>query len=193
MLPGLSLRGAIPKAAIILPLFFLSFFLAIPLSLMNTDPAMRLATGPTDTAQGHVVSTTGASACRGPASHRVTYAFSSKSGGEYRGAATLCEESAYYSVNVGDPIEVHYLRSDPAVNALPGNDRNPAPPFALFLLMPFFFLAIFGALYWPPIGEVLRARRLYKNGRLVTGEVVFIKKRSTQIWPGMPGSSAFDL
>lgn len=48
-LPGLRLKGAIPKWAIMLPLFFVVFFLSIPLSLMSTDPSMRLAMGPTDT------------------------------------------------------------------------------------------------------------------------------------------------
>jgi hypothetical protein len=192
-LPGLRLRGAIPKAAIILPLFFLSFFLFIPLSIMNADPAARLAMGPSESAQGHVVSNTSASACRGAASHHVTYSFSSKSGDEYRGAATLCDESPYYAVNEGDTIAVRYLKKDPTVNALPSEGPNQAAPFALFLLMPLFFLAIFGALFWPPIGEVFRARRLYKNGRLATGKVVFVKKRANQIWPGIPGTSASEV
>jgi hypothetical protein len=192
-LPGLRLRGAVPKAAIMLPLFFLSFFLFIPFSIMNSDPAARLAMGSTDSTQGHVVSNTSASACRGAASHHVTYAFSSKEGSEYRGAATLCDESPYYSVNAGDAIEVRFLRSDPTVNQLPSQGANQAPPVALFLFMPIFFLAIFGSMFWPQIREVLLARRLYKSGRLTIGQVVFIKKRVTSFWPGMSGNNASEV
>ena len=106
---------------------------------------------------------------------------------------TLCEESPYYSVNQGDAIEVRFLKGEPTVNALPDQSRNQAPPLALFLFMLFFFLAIFAPLFWPPIREVLRARRLFKSGRLATGKVIFIKKRITSLWPGMPGNSASDV
>jgi hypothetical protein len=146
--------------------------------------------GATDAAQGHVVSVSSASACRGSASHRVIYTFSSKSGREYRAATLLCEESPYYSVQEGDAIEVRYLRSDPTLSRLPNERGNNAPPFALFLLMPFFFLAIFGAMFWPPIGELLKARQLFKNGRLAVGKVIYVKRRSNFLWPGMPGNNA---
>ncbi|MGO9330669.1 MAG: hypothetical protein ACLQJ0_21505 [Steroidobacteraceae bacterium] len=192
-LPGLRLRGAIPKWALILPLFFISFFAFIPLSIMNSDPAMRLAMGPTESAQGRVVSNTNAGTCQGGAWHRVTYSFSSASGGQYRGTATLCAESPYYSVKEGDIIAVEFLSSNPTVNSLPGNGRNQAPPLAFFLIMPVFFLVIFGSLFWPQVGNVLRARRLFRNGRLATGQVIFVKKRLTSIWPGMPGSNASDV
>ena len=88
-LPGLRLRGAIPTSAIILPLIFVGFFLTIPLSIMNADPAMRLAMGPTESTQGRVISNTSASACRGAASHRVTYTFSSNSGQRISGRSDL--------------------------------------------------------------------------------------------------------
>jgi hypothetical protein len=189
-LPGLTLRGIVPKWAIVLPLFFLAFFVLLPLSVLNTDPAMRMATGATDTVQGHVVSVGSASACRGGSSRRVVYAFSSKSGKEYRAATLVCEESPYFSVKEGDAIEVRYLKSDPAVNQLLHEARNEPPPFLFFLFMPVFFLGIFGALFWPPVGQMLKARRLFKTGRIAAGKVIFIKRRSNFIWPGMPGASA---
>src|SRR5450631_2356558 len=173
--------------------FFLSFFLFIPLSIMSTDPATRLAMGPTESTQGRVVSTGSASACRGGTSHRLAYAFSSKAGGEYRGAATVCEESPYYSATEGDAIPVRFLKSDPIVNALASDGRNQAPPIALFLLMPLFFLAIFGSLFWPSVRDILRARRLFKSGRLASGKVVFVKKGTTPLWPGMTGNMAAEV
>lgn len=189
-LPGLRLRGIIPKWAIVFPLFFLMFFLTIPLSIMNSDPAMRLAMGASETVEGRVVSVGSASACRGGASRRVVYAFSAKSGKEYRGAQLACEESPYFSFKEGDPIEVHYLRSDPAIHDLPNEARNEPPPFVFFLFMPIFFLAFFGALFWPPIGAALKARRAFKSGRIATGRVIFVKRRGNAGWPGMQGNVA---
>ena len=189
-LPGLRLGGAIPKWALILPLFFVSFFVFMPLSIMRADPAMRLAMGPTESTQAHVLSNTSASACRGSVSHRLVYSFSVQPAREYRGAATLCAESPYFTAKEGDTIEVRFLKSDPTLNALRGEGRNEAPPFAFFFFMPVFFLAIFGSMFWPPVREVLRARRLYKNGRLATGSVVFVKKRATPLWPGVSGMGA---
>jgi hypothetical protein len=189
-LPGLRLAGVVPKWAIVLPLFFVFFFMLFPLALLNNDPAMRMSIGATETAQGHVVSVGTATACRGGASRRVVYAYSDKSGREHRAAALVCEESPYFSVKEGDAIEVRYLKSDPAVNALPREVRNEPPPFLFFLFMPVFFLGIFGAMFWPPIREVLRARRLFKLGRIATGRVIFVKRRANFLWPGMPGASA---
>jgi len=192
-LPGLRLSGIIPKWALILPLFFLGFFVFIPLSIMNADPAMRLAMGPGESAQARVLSNTNASACRGGASHRLVYSFSAASGREYRGATSVCEESPYYSAIPGDAVEVRYLKSDPAVNGLRRDGRNEAPPLVFFLFMPLFFLAIFGSMFWPSIQEVLRARRLFRTGRLATGKVVFVKRRATPFWPGMSTLGAAEV
>jgi hypothetical protein len=192
-LPGLRLRGSVPRVAILLPLLFVGIFVMMPLSLMRTDPAMRLAMGPTESTQGRVISNTNASACRGEASHHVTYSFSTPSGREYRGGTTLCEQSPYYSVNAGEAIEVRYLKSEPTLNALASERQQEPPPLLFFFFMPFFFLAIFGAMFWPPIRELLRARRLFRNGRLAVGKVVFVKKRATGFWPGMPFNSAAEV
>jgi Protein of unknown function (DUF3592) len=189
-LPGLRLRGTIPKWVIVFPLFFLVFFLTIPLSIMNSDPAMRLSTGATETVEGRVVSVGSASACRGSASRRVVYAFSAKSGKEYRGAQLVCEEASDFSLEEGDPIKVRYLRSDPAIHDLPNEARNEPPPLVFFLFMPIFFLAVLGALFWPPIGAVFKARRLFKSGQIATGKVIFVKKRANIGWPGMQSNVA---
>jgi hypothetical protein len=186
-LPGLRLRGVVPKWALVFPLFFLVFFLSIPLSIMTSDPAMRLSMGTAETAQGRVVSVGTASACRGSTSRHVVYAFSDRSGKEYRGAQSVCEESPYFSLKEGDLVEVRYLRSDPAIHDLPNEARNQPPPLLFFLIMPTFFLAMFGALFWPPIGTVFRARRLFKSGRIAIGKVIFVKKRGYAGWPGMQG------
>lgn len=192
-LPGLRLSAVVPKSALYLPLIFVAFFALIPLSIMNSDPAMRLALGSAKTLQGRVLSSADASMCRSSTAHRVIYTFSPESGRELRGTATLCQESPYYSVKEGDAVEVQYLPNDPAVNALRDGTRNGNPPVALFLLMPIFILAMFSPMFVPQIREVLRARRLFKKGKLALGTVVFIKRRVTALWPGWPGSNAAEV
>jgi len=192
-LPGLRLSGSIPKAAIVLPLFFAAFFVMMPLSIMHADPSMRLAMGPTESAQGRVIANISSSSCRGEASHRVTYSFPASSGREYRGGTTLCAESPYYAVNPGDAIEVRYLKDEPGVNALPSQRRQEPPPLVFFLFMPFFFLTLFASMFWPPVRELLRARRLFKSGRLAVAKVVFVKKRATGFWPGLQFNSASEV
>jgi len=191
-LPGLRLGGAIPKAMLLLPLVFFGFFLFFPLVIMSTDPAMRLAVGPAEFAPGRVESVATVAACRGTSARRVKYSFSAE-GRAYRGAATVCDDSAYSQVAQGDVVEVRYLLRDPATNTLRTGRPNEAPPFFLLLMMPLFFLMIFAAMFWPSVRDVLRARRLFKNGRLVAGQVVFIKKRSAPHWAGMPGLSASEV
>ena len=193
ILPGLRFASAVSRSALLLPLVFVGFFTLIPFSIAVSDPAMRLALGPTRTTQGRVLSTANISACRGSNARRVTFAFSPEPGREVRGAATLCEESPYYSIGVGDSIEVKFASGNPSVNALQGGARNDAPPVALFLLMPAFILAIFAPMFVPQIRELLRARRYFRTGQLATGTVIFVKKRITATWPGWPGSTAAEV
>lgn len=192
-LPGLRLMGAIPKFALILPLMFMGFFTIMPLAIMSSDPTMRLAYSATQSSRGHVLMTTAGSNCRGATSHRVVYTFAPPSGGEFRGTATLCEESPYYAVQQGDTVDVQFLPGDPAVNALRGDRRNDAPPILFFFMMPLFVLAMFTPMFWPQIREILRARRLFKHGQLAVGTVVFVKKRVAASWPGWSSNSAAEV
>jgi hypothetical protein len=191
-LPGLRISSVVPRSALLLPIVFVAFFALVPLSVMRSDPAMRLALGPTQNSQGRIVSAVETPACRGSTARRVIYSFSPEQGREYRGSATMCEGAIYYSVKEGDPVEVQYLSSDPAVNVLRGNSNN-APPVAIFFLMPLFVLALLSSMFVPQIRELLRARRLYKGGRLAEGTVVFVKTRVSSFRPGWPGSSASEV
>lgn len=192
-LPGLRFAAAVSRSALVLPLVFVCFFALIPISISISDPALRLAMGPTRTVQGRVLSAASVSACRGSSAHRVTYTFSPESGRELRGVATLCEESPYYSVGEGDPIEVQYVSGNPSINAMRGGTRNDAPPVALLILMPVFILAMLSPMFVPQFRELLRARQLYKKGRFALGKVIFVKKRVTALWPGWPGNSAAEV
>jgi hypothetical protein len=192
VLPGMRLRGAIPRSTLIVLIALVVFFAAMPLSIMNSDPKAKLSMGPSSTAAGRIVSVTDVSGCRGSASRRIVYAFSPDPGNEFRGAGTVCEESPYYSAQTNDRIEVRYLRRDPAVNAIAGDSANE-PPVFIFMLFPLLFLLLLSPLFLPQLREVMRARRLYHKGLLTQGKVVFVKMRSAGTWPGWPGSSSADV
>jgi hypothetical protein len=193
LLPGMRITGAVPRTALILPLMMLVFFATIPLSILADNPDLKLQLGPSLDAQGTVREVSNAASCRSGSAHRIVYAFTSSSGMQQRGVDSVCEESPYYSVQVGDAIAIRYLTRDPAVNEVAGAHTD-APPlaFAFFpLFFPFFFLAIFAPLFLPRIREILRARRLYRTGVLAPGKVVFVKKRTLgPQWHGMQGNLA---
>jgi hypothetical protein len=192
-LPGLRFSAQISRRALLLPLLFLVFFIAIPLSIFSSDPAMRLAVGPRRTQQGRILSTADVAACNGSPAHRVVYAFSPDSGREFRGVATLCAQSPYFAATVGDAVQVQFVSSDPAVNALESGSRNNTPPVAMLFMMPLFILAVFSPMIVPQLRDLLRARRQFKKGRLALAAVVFIKKRVTASWPGWAGNSAAEV
>lgn len=192
VLPGMRISVAIPRSTLIMLIAFVVFLAAFPLSIISADPEAKLNLGPSRMAEGRVVSVAAVSDCRTSGAHRITYAFSVEGGNEYRGASTVCDESPYVSTQAGEKIEVRYLARDPTVNAVAGSDPNE-PPIFVFMLFPAFFLLFLSPLYFPQFREITRARRLYKTGLLVQGNVVFVKKRSVGTWPGWPGSSAADV
>lgn len=192
-LPGMRLGAAIPRSTLTLLIVFVAFFALVPLSIINADPRARLQLGPTGTAEGRVLSVSDVPGCRMSGGRRVVYVFTQETGREFRGANVICEDSPYYSAQVGDRIEIRYLKRDPAVNAVAGSDLESQPPIFVFGLFPLFFLLMLSPLYWPQLREVMRARRLYKEGALVKGNVVFVKKRNAGTWPGWPGNSAADV
>ncbi len=193
LLPGLRFGLAVSRSALVLPLLFVAFFIFVPLSIGLSDPAARLAWGPTRTGQGRVLSTSSIAACRGSNARRVVYTFSPEPGRELRGAATVCEQSPYYSIAEGDPVEVKFAPGNPSINALQGSGDNNAPPIGFFLFIPVFILAMFAPMFMPQLRELMRARRAFRNGQLAMATVIFVKKRTTSSWPGWPGSSAADV
>jgi len=193
VLTGMRLKGAIPRSTLILLIAFVFFFAVFPLSIMSTDPKAKLAIGPSHTVQGRVLSVTDVSNCRASPARRIVYAFSTESEHEFRGAGTVCQESAYYSAGVGDKLEIRYLTRDPAINAIAGTESGNEPPIFVFAIFPLFFLLVLSPMYLPQFREVVRARRLYKKGVLAQGKVVFVKQRTTGTWPGWPGSSSAEV
>jgi hypothetical protein len=193
VLPGMRIGAAVPKSTLLLLLAFFVLITALPLSIISTDPKMRLGIGPSGMAQGRVLATATVSSCRNSAAHRIIYSFSPQSGNEFRGAGLLCEVSPYYSAQADDKIEIRYLKRDPAVNSIAGTASDNEPPIFIFLLFPFFFLLLLSALFLPQIREVMYARRLYRAAVLTEGKVVFVKKRSGVNWPGWPGSSTAEV
>jgi hypothetical protein len=193
VLPGMRFSAAVPRSTLILLIVLVLLFGLFPLSMISADPKAKLAIGPSSISEGRVLSVADVSACRDSAARRIVYTFSAGSGNEFRGASVLCEESAYYSAQAGDRIQVRYLRRDPAVNAVAGTEAEDAPPLIFFVFFPFFFLLVLSPLYLPQFREVMRARQLYRKGVLVEGQVVFVKRRSGVTWPGWPGSTTADV
>jgi hypothetical protein len=192
-LPGLRMKRAVQGTALLFPLVFAIFFLSVPLSIMRSDPAMRFAISPNRSIQGRVVSSAITSACRSDKAHRMIYQFSPAPGTTYRGAATVCEQSIYYTVKEGEPVEVQYLTNDPVISRLRGNSPPNASPIYLFLFTPLFILGMFASLLWPPLREYHRARKLFQHGRLATGAVLFVKKRSNAASRGWSGNTSSDV
>ena len=190
-LPGLRISAVLPKSAWILPAVFCLFFTIIPLSIILSDPAIRLSWGSSKTTQGIVLSTTDIAACH-RAGKRIIFSFAPAQGQTFRGLATVCEDSSYYTLKAGDTVEVRYLVSDPAINELSDSVSNQ-PPVALIFLMPLFGMVLFLSLYAPQFRELLHARKLIRHGRLTQGTVVFVKKRTNMMWPGLSGSSSYEI
>ena len=110
----------------------------------------------------------------------VAYSFSISSGGEYRGSCRCARGSPYFEAKVGDHVPVRYLPSNPWSNELDGN--NQGPPIVLIAIIPLFFLGAFSPLWWPFLKNWLHARKVFKNGRIAKGEIVFVKRASPS-WP----------
>jgi len=192
-LPGLAIRRAVPSLALIFPVIFLIFFGTVPLSLIQSDPTLRFALSPTGTTTGHILSIETTYACKSEKSHRVVYQFSPTPGTNIRGRATLCEQSIYYSVKEGDSVEVQYLTSDPVLSRLRSNGLQNDLAVYLFIFTPLFILAMFATLFWPPLRDIYRARRLFRDGRLTTGTVIFVKQRSSSAWRGWAGNTSAQI
>jgi hypothetical protein len=192
-LPGLRVRRLVRGTAWLFPMVFTIFFLSVPLAVMRSDPSMRFAISPNRSLQGRVVSSTLIAGCRSDKAHRVIYQFSPSTGTTYRGAATVCEQSIYYTVREGDPVEVQYLTGDPVVSRLRGNSPPNSSPLYVFLFTPLFVLAMFCSLLWPPLREYRRVRALYQLGRLTTGKVLFVKRRSNTASRGWSGNTSSDV
>jgi hypothetical protein len=185
-LPGMRIGADLPRGALLLFAVFILFFAILPLSILGSEPGLRLRMGPSLERQGTVREVSDVPGCRNSGARRIIYTFQTDPGHELRGADNLCEESPYYSVRVSDAIMIRYLARDPSVNAV-ATPHADEPPIAVFIF-PFFFplvmLAVFSSLYLPQLRETWRARRLYKSGILTQGRVVFVKKRQNAFFRG---------
>ena len=177
LLPGLRYSAIVPRGALLFLVIFVAFFAIVPLTIMRSDPMMRLELGASRTAPARVLTATDVAGCRSAGARRLIYVFTPAPGREVRGIATVCEDSLYYSVKSGDEVEVQFLSGDPAVNILRSNARTAAPPLAFLAILPLFVLMILAPMFMPQIREGLRARRLWARGRVTAATVVFAKKR----------------
>ncbi len=190
-LPGLRYGAAVPRQLIILLLFFGVFFLLVPLSIMRSDPKLRLATGQAATAPAQVIAVADADDDRSRG-RRITYEFTPPQGVPHRGSAVAGRNSPYYSIKEGEALPVRYLPSDPGVNAI-GDGGKDQPPLFFFAIFPLFFLVMFGAVFMPQLREVRRARKAFRQGRLVRGSVVYVRKRQSGNWSNQLSTASYDV
>lgn len=188
LLPGLKLGAQVPKSILSLILMFAIFFTFIPLSIMFEDPHARLSLGPSKTTSAQVVSVSDTRDCR-----RLVYAFTPEQGGEVRGVASVYPDSPYWSVGQGSTVPVKYLSSDPSTNALAGTRNTNAPPVFVFFFFPLIALAAISQLFLPQLQALRQARRLFKNGQLATGTVVYVRRRFTSMRTSTMSIGAADV
>ncbi len=173
LLPGLHLSKTIRPSSLILASVLLLLFALAPLAIIFSNQDTMLSLYATKTASGEVAQVQEGRECKG-ASIDIRYTF--KAGDlEYRGMDTACSRSAYAELTPGDKIPITHLADDPSVNAISGASRNE-PPLSLLLMIPLFGFALFGGLVLPRFSEVMRDRKLFRQGVLAEGSVIFVTK-----------------
>lgn len=188
VLPGLRILSAVSARALLFPAVMLLFFGAMPVLMMTSDPQSRLSRGGL-TVQGQIVSVKPL----GATARQITYVFTPPGGIQYRGTCRCTQNPAYFDAKPGDPVAIRYLPSNPEVNELQGNSDTNAPPLLLFLIFPVFGLLIFAPMVVPQIKQLLQARRIFKNGRIAKGSVLFVKRKPTGLWMPQSGSTAAEV
>jgi len=184
LLPGLRLSRVVSARTLGLPLAFLVFMAFMPLLGLAGDRDAMLALRETETTSGRVESSEPGRGCQ-DGSTEISYSFTSSSGVAFRGSESACAKSAYGGVRPGDPIPVVYLKADPTVSAVAGS-RTRKAFYLPFLLLPLFGLIFFAPLVWPRIARYREDRKLFEEGSLARGRVVFVSAGRDSFWPGWP-------
>ncbi len=188
LLPGLRFLSAVSWRALLFPAAMLVLVAAMPIFVMTSDPQFRLNRGGL-TVQGRIVSVKplGASA------RQIEYVFTPPGSLEYRGTCRCAQDRTYFEAKPGDPVPIRYLPSNPTVNQLQENSDANAPPFIFILFFPVLGLLIFAPMVVPQIKQLLQARRIFKNGRIAKGSVLFVKRRPAGPWMPQSGSTAAEV
>jgi len=190
-LPGLRYSTAVPRQIMWFVLIFGVFFLLMPLSILRTDPNMRLASGQNATAQGQVIAVGEPDESQGRG-RRLIYEFTPPQGVPHRGSAMVRSNSPYYSIKAGETLPVRYLAGDPGVNAI-ANGRADQPPLFVICMFPLLFVLLFGMVLVAPLRQVLRARQAFKKGRLAQGVVVYVRRRQNTGWGNQLSLPSYDI
>lgn len=185
LLQGLQLSRSASKRALAFPLALIAFMTLMPLLVFSQDRDAQLALRETERASSRVESAEVSRRCGG-AGTDISYSFTSHDGLAFRGRASACSQSPYAHVQPGDSIPIVYLKADPAVSAIAGqNNSNPAF-FIPFLLFPLVGLVFFVPLFWPRFAQLRRDRKLFRIGSLAHGRVIFVSRQHESFWPGWP-------
>jgi hypothetical protein len=178
LLPGLSLRAqSLRRHAPII--FFMLFMGLFPFLIFLGDSGEQL------NLHGKTIDARVTTITERNGDREVAYAFTPPGDREYKGACRCTQGTPAYDLKPGDSVSVLYLPSDPTENRLAGRRYSQAPPFFVFFIFPLFIAVIFLPFVWPQIAGVFSARRLFTNGSIAKGTVVFVKKPNMPSWPSM--------
>src|SRR3984885_12223741 len=84
LLPGMRLGAALPGRALLLVLVFLALFASMPLTIIRSDPMMRLQFGPSREGEADILSVSD-STCGGSSARRAVYGVSRADGRPFPG------------------------------------------------------------------------------------------------------------
>ena len=83
------------------------------------------------------------------------------------------DEDVYDRMEVGQPVEVRYVQGDPAISLLVGVPNGSEIPFLCVFSVGWHGVAVL--MFLGSIGHSVQQRRLYREGRVIAGEVLTAK------------------
>ena len=198
ILHGLNLKRAWTKGPLLFLVPFCLMFAFLPLIMMSDSQIRserRATKGNLKSASGIVTKAGWQSAgnnAQGFQSYLVNYKFQDGKV-TFNGKSIVYQGSPFANVKAGAKVPVLYAPEDPSLNGIAGEwgTRNVFP-VELFFLFPLMFLFMFAPFTVWPLKRLFQARRMFKNGTLTSGRVVWVK-RQNQFFFATPVGSNFEV
>lgn len=162
-------RGINRSYLIFLLLPFVFLMTAFPLVMM-IDPHMHAADASTKRATARVLRVEKAV---GELDRAVVYSFATARDDVHYGIAFLNSKSAVAHLKPGEPLTIYYSPANPGVSYLRRPSREEVP-WSFFFMLPLMLLP-FAAPAFLPVPKLWRARRIFRRGRWVSGQVDFVR------------------
>lgn len=178
-LPGLKYSASFDKRGLFFVGSIVLVFCLFPvLIFFSGDKAMRLSFIEMKSASAEITQLKQSSKCDRE-SHSIHYRFMAQNGRMYYGSYTMCTDSPYSDLIVGDSIPVSYDPDDPSFNGIEGELGKNKPPFFIFAFFPLMAMMFFVPSLFPNLKQVRKARSIFRKGHISQGEIVFVKRRKS--------------